>query len=80
MANHNNSKVIAETPVLNRSRKANRRTLKGCITQIERIQQQIRNVCMQYTKEKPIIFKALHTLHESLDLCKPVLTKVGNEL
>lgn len=72
--------VSPDSPLVLRSRKVNRRTLKGCVTQLERIQQQIRNVGIQYTEENPDIFRALHSLHENLDLCKPVLSKVGNML
>lgn len=66
--------------VVLRSRKENRRTLKGCITQAERIQQQIRNVGMQYATPKPEVFKALHGTHEVIDIIKKTLLKTAESL
>lgn len=70
----------SKAEVVLRSRKANRRTLKGCITQAERIQQQLRNVGMQYVDVKPIVFKALHAVHELIDQCKVTIKQTGEAL
>lgn len=69
----------ADLPIT-RSRKANRRTLKGCITQAERMQQQIRNVGMQYAERNPIVFKALNFQHQLLDEIKNGLDRASNAL
>lgn len=69
----------ADVPVT-RSRKANRRTLKGCVTRLEAIQGDIRKVGMQYAERNPIVFKALHIQHTLLEEIKTGLDRTGNAL
>lgn len=71
---------VTASDVVNRSRKANRRTLIGCNTQLDRVQQQIRNVGMQYSTVKPEILQALSNAHDVIDSLKEVLDKTGNNL
>lgn len=80
MVNAHDEGTIEATEVVIRSRKANRRTLKGCIVQVERMQQQIRNVGMQYLDAKPEVMRALSLVHDSLDNTKQFLNKVSNML
>ena len=69
----------ADLPVT-RSRKVNRRTLKGCITQTERIQQQLRNVGMQYADRNPRVFVALSGQHDILDMVKKSISTCAENL
>lgn len=69
----------ADIPV-SRSRKENRRTLKGCITQVERIQQQIRNVGMQYADRNAPVFVGLSGQHDILDMVKNTLRSCAENL
>lgn len=71
---------VPDSDCLLRSRKINRRTLKGLVTQVERIQQQLRNVGMQYSEAKPEVMRALSLLHDSLDNNKDFIVKVANML
>jgi len=68
------------TEVAMRSRKANRRTLKGCVTRIEAIQGDIRKVGMQYAEANPTVFKALHFQHQLLEEITKGLDRAGNAL
>lgn len=74
----NNPEILTEVAM--RSRKANRRTLKGCVTRLEGVQGDIRNVGMQYAEVNPVVFKALHTYHDVLDEMKKGLDRAGNAL
>lgn len=74
----NNPEIHTEVAI--RTRKANRRTLKGLITQVERIQQHIRNVGIQYADVKPEVMRALSLLHDSFDNTKDFLGKISNML
>lgn len=80
MANgQTNDSVIAPFPVT-RSRRENRRTLKGCVTRLEAIQGDIRKVGMQYADVNTTVFVALTGQHDILDMVKETLDRAGNAL
>ena len=74
----NNPEIHTEQAT--RSRKANRRTLKGCATRLEAIQSDIRKVGMQYAEVNSTVFKALHFQHQLIDEIKKALGRAGNAL
>lgn len=80
MPNESINNPEIHTEVVHRSRKENRRTLKGCVTRLEAIQGDIRKVGMLYAEVNPVVFKALHFQHTLLDEIKKGLDRAGNAL
>lgn len=80
MAHHDITENVRATQAVTRSRKENRRTLKGCVTRIEAIQGDIRKIGMQYADVNPIVFKGLCVQHALLDEIKKGLDRAGNAL